>query len=152
MTRLSQVDFIHNQLRLLQSRPAVMRRFESEYRTIADETKPVWIRHAAIWKLKSSLRPCFQELGLHVEQFRYEELVSKADKVIRTLLEACHLPASTQPKRSEAVYVGFGPGGTDRTRPLDMSSLSMWNGLLDASQQADVLDVAGNAAASFGYG
>ncbi len=152
MARLRHVDFVRNQLRLLNDRPVLIERFAMEYLLIANEAHPQWIRQAAIWRIKSNMAPIFKEAGITVTQFKYEDLVCEPDRMISLLLEGCHLPDAAEPRRAHCVYVGFGPGGTDRTRPIDAASLSVWESGLDEEQQAEIIRIAGASARSFGYG
>lgn len=152
MARLSHIDFVGNQLRLLNDRPELIERFTAEYRLLADEAQPQWIRQAAIWNIKSSMAPTFRQAGICVTQFRYEDLVCEPDRMISRILDECHLPDSAEALRSHALYRGEGPGGTDRTRPIDATSLFVWQSDLDEAQQADVIHITGASARSFGYG
>jgi Sulfotransferase family len=152
MTRLSQIDFIGNQLCLLAERPGTAALFEAELRTLANAAAPLWVRHAAIWKVKSGLMPEFQRCGLAVHQFRYEDLVREPQATCRHLLSACDLRVVGELARPEVVYRGFGPGGTDRMRPIDQAALLNWERDLDTSREADILHIAGQLAKNFGYG
>jgi len=71
--------------------------------------------------------------------------------VIVQILASCGLSASPETREPDASYVGLGPGETDRTRPIDAYSLSKWKELLNPQQEADILDIAGETARSFGY-
>jgi hypothetical protein len=151
MARLSTVDFVGNQLRLLEQRPEVASRFQRECRTMSDGAAPPWVRHATMWKIKSGLAPQFERAGMNVYQFRYEDLVRDPGAASIRLTSACDLLALGVAWRPEAAYVGHGPGGTDRTRPVDRASLREWQSHYDARQQADILRAAGELARSFGY-
>jgi hypothetical protein len=152
MARLSHVDFIRNQLRLLEECPETASQFEEERRTMADVAAPLWVRHATIWKVKSGLAPKFKRSGVAVHQFRYEDLVQEPHATAADLLNACDLPVGGENGRPEAAYLGYGPGGTDRTRPIDKASLLNWRSDLNKAQEVDILRVAGELAKKFGYG
>ena len=151
MGRLGHIDFIGNQLRLLNDRPGMRERFAAECRLIENETQPRWIRQAAIWDVKSSMGPDYRQAGFPVTQFKYEDLVREPDRLISTILKGCHLSESDEARCSHDAYVGHGPGGTDRTRSIDAESLCNWETWLDERQQADVIPIAGASARNFGY-
>jgi len=151
MARLRHIDFVGNQLRHIEERPSVAAELEAERQALADDRKPPWVRYATVWKVKSGLAPRFRQFGLPVHQFRYEDLVQDPDSVVRDLSHCCGLDDSTLLTGFNGVYVGYGPGGTDRTREIDQAVLRNWNACLDAEREADVLSVAGPLARSFGY-
>jgi Sulfotransferase family len=151
MARLGTIDFVGNQLRLLEQRPQIASRFQSERQVMSDEAAPLWMRHAAIWRIKSGLGPQFERAGISVYQFRYEDLVSEPKIASARLLNACDLPALGDAWRPETAYLGHGPGGTDRTRPVDRASLLEWRSHYDTRQQDDILRAAGELARRFGY-
>jgi hypothetical protein len=152
MAQLDRIDFVRNQLRLLDQRPGVVRHFAAEYQIIANEEEPRWIRQAAVWKIKTNMAEFFQQAGLPTTQFKYEDLVRDPERVISAILEGCHLSQSTETLRPHEFYIGHGPGGTDRARSIDAGSLFNWERLLDEVQQADIIRIAGALGRKFGYG
>jgi protein-tyrosine sulfotransferase len=151
MRRLGHIDFVANQLRLLTERPAMRERFAAEHFIIEDEAQPSWIRQAAVWSIKSSIAPFYEKSGLTVTQFKYEDLVCEPDRVISAILTGCCLRESDETRCAHRIYIGHGPGGTDRTRAIDAASLSSSNAWLDSAQQAHVMRTVGAWARNFGY-
>ncbi len=152
MARLDGIDFVGNQMRLMQQRPATAAEYAAELRVIADPDQPVWVRRAVVWRVKSGRAAAFAGHGIPTCQFRYEDLTAGPEAVVADLLRTCGLPSSSAALCAHESYRGRGPGGTDRTRAVDSASLRAWDGVLDAAQQADVLRAAGPLAAEFGYG
>jgi hypothetical protein len=150
MMRLSERDFVGNQLHLIGERPWMMAVFGPEQETLASEQEPLWIRRAALWKIKSGLAPEFREAGLPVFQFRYEDLVQRKE-IVGEMLSHCGLEFAEETLNPELAYVGKGPGKTDRTRPIDGDSLQSWKQYLDDAKEADVLRISNPLAESFGY-
>jgi hypothetical protein len=150
MMRLEGKDFAGNQLRLIGKRDGTVDAFLPEQEMLASDKEPLWVRCAAVWKIKTGLAPAFRQAGLPVFQFRYEDLVQKQG-VVAEMLEHCGLAATSETLNPETAYTGKGPGGTDRTRPVDTDSLSIWKDYLDESQTADVMRVSSPLAGTLGY-
>jgi hypothetical protein len=150
MARLDHIDFVGNQLRLIDQRPATAAEFRAERQTLANDHESPWVLHATLWKVKSGLAPKFRRSGLPVYQFRYEDLV-RDPGAVADLLNGCGLAHGAVPGAFDAVYVGSGPGGTVRTRSIDQAALMSWKTHIDGEKEADVLRVAGPLAKSFGY-
>jgi hypothetical protein len=143
-------DFGNRQLRLLVKRLSSGVKFDREREMLASKSEPLWARCATVWKIKTGLAPRFREAKLDVFQFRYEDLVQRRD-LTEELLVHCGLERGMDAFSPEAVYQGKGPGGTDRTRSIDDSSLQSWSDCLDASKEADVMRISHPLALSFGY-
>ncbi len=151
MARLSHIDFIGNQLRLLDDHPEMVHSFAEERGRLADATLGATARRATIWRLKSDLARWWGEAGLQVRQFRYEDLVADPSGVLASLERHACLAESRPSARPEDAYVGVGPGGTDRTRAVDRISADGWRAELSPSEESEVFAFAGPAAAKFGY-
>jgi hypothetical protein len=89
--------------------------------------------------------------GIGVHQFHYEDLVRDPQREITRILQACALDASPAVFAPERAYVGFGPGGTDRTREIDERSLHAWCSVLDDTQEREVMHTVGEFARRLGY-
>ena len=150
MTRLASIDFLGNQLRLMEQRPAVKRQYSSDIERMADETEPLWTRQAVLWRVKSGRKDDFERAGLPVYSFRYEDLIGNSKSVVASMLDACGLDRLEQALTAHLSYVGHGPGGTDRTRSIDSTSLPLQNAFSDV-QKADILRAAEPLASSLGY-
>ena len=151
MARLGHIDFLGNQLKLVRERPLMMARYAEDYARMADETASPWIRRAVLWRLKSGRAADFESTGLAVFTSPYENLVAAPRATATELMAACGF---TDPERTPAahtVYVGTGPGDTDRTRPVDAASLDGWRAALSPAQEIDVLAAAQPLAGRLGY-
>ncbi|MDB5027962.1 MAG: uncharacterized protein JWO66_1651 [Candidatus Eremiobacteraeota bacterium] len=151
MAKLPHIDFVNNQMRLIDERPAAATAYGAERRTMGDESEPLWVRQATMWRVKSGRARDFARSGIPVHRFRYEDLVTDPDAVIARLLDACGLPASALPSRAHTAFVGYGPGDTDRTRPIDEASVSRWRDSHDEARGFDILRAAGPLATRLGY-
>jgi hypothetical protein len=151
MKRLSHIDFVGNQMRLMCERPRIAERYACDVRTLQDAAVPPWVRQATVWRVKSGRAPDFEARSLKVSRFRYEDLVHEPDAVIARVLADCELTPSGCVERWTSAYTGTGPGGTDRTRAIDASSLASWRAVLSPAQQSDVLAAAAPLAAANGY-
>jgi hypothetical protein len=151
MTRLQNIDFLGNQLRLIAQRPKTVARYAAECAHMASETETPCNRRAVLWRVKSGRASDFSRAGLPVQLFHYEDLVSRPQAKIPSLLEACGLEESERAFAAHTVYRGLGPGATDRTRAIDVASLDAWRSVLSPPQQADILDAAQPLAGLLGY-
>jgi len=151
MARLSDIDFVGNQCRLIESHERVRFEYPDELALLKDETASVWSRRGALWRIKSSCAPRFRAHGVDVFQLRYEDLVGDPGRVIGELVAQCGMAPSDAPLSAETHYVGTGPGETDRTRRVDARSLESWRTELSAAAERDVMAAAGALAHAFGY-
>ena len=150
MAMLSDIDFIGNQLRLIAERPVVTARHGAEVVRLGDDRIPLWIRQTILWKMKSDQREYFDREGLYVHWFRYEDLIGGPSDVLAPVLEMCGLDPHGA-SRAYCIYVGYGPGHTDRTRPVDATSIAKWREVLTPAQQADIMRAAEPLAGRIGY-
>ncbi len=151
MARLGAVDFVANQVRLMRERPRIAERYERDLRVLVDGGASLTARRAVLWRVKSGRAPDFEARRMRVSRFRYENLVRRAQDVIAHVARDCELPASSMLDDWNSAYTGFGPGGTDRGRAIDTSSLVSWTSLLSAQQCAEVLEAAQPLAELHGY-
>ncbi len=150
MANLSHIDFVGNQKRLIEKHHAIKKEFHKELKMIADKSLPLWKRRTLVWKIKTGLAPKFHQMGLSVHQFRYEDLVQSPKKIIENISSFCFGDRSLL-HNTNNTYIGFGPGGTDRTRPIDYSSLVTWKTTLSDEQEADILQAAKPLIERFNY-
>lgn len=68
MQRLSSINFVENQLRLMKKNPLIIAQFQDEFEILEDTRQPYWKRAAIVWKIKSGLATQFTRLGLPVFQ------------------------------------------------------------------------------------
>jgi hypothetical protein len=143
-------DFASRQLQLLDRQSGSNSDFSLEREMLACESKPIWIRCANVWKIKSGLAPKFQEAKLAVYQFRYEDLIRRRE-IVGELLRHCGLSGNGAALNPASEYKGKGPGGTDRTRSIDDQSIQNWSDCLDLSKEVDVMQASHPLAKRFGY-
>lgn len=151
MARLSNIDFLGNQRKLIESHERVRDAYRDELALLKDERASVWRLRGVLWRIKSGCAPRFRARGLSVLQVCYEDLVRNPGGVIRDLVAQCGLAPSDAPLSAETHYEGTGPGGTDRTRGVDALSLESWRTELSAAAEHDVMEAAGELARTFGY-
>jgi hypothetical protein len=116
-----------------------------------DPAQPPHVRHACVWRIKSSLRDRFVEHRLVTWRFRYEDLVSDPSGVCRHLAAEAGIRFVDDMLSHEDVFVGHGPGETARTRPVDTSSIEKWRSELTAHQVSDIVTLARSEMVALGY-
>jgi len=151
MMRLDQIDFVGNQRKLLESHPDSGTQFAGVIETFADESISLWVKLAILWKTKTAMAAQFAAAGTTPFQFRYEDMIRRPADIVDGLSAFCGFDDGQIPKQPHAVYVGQGPGGTDRTRAIDSHSLYKWQTTLNVSQVADIMRVAALLAEKFSY-
>ncbi|HEV2363483.1 MAG TPA: sulfotransferase [Caulobacteraceae bacterium] len=147
MARLSHIDFIANQLELLDAHPQTASEFSAERACLADASLSPAARRAIIWRLKSGLAHKFEACGLSVFRFRYEDLVAAPDRLARRLAEFAGLTFDPSMLDLAKAYVGMDHGGTDRTRKISPRPAPR----PDVRADAEVLAHAGPLASRLGY-
>ncbi len=123
MARLKHIPFVENQLKLLETHPRIQALYRSEYAVLNDTNESDEVRRAALWVIKTGLIDQFRKTGLPLYHFRYEDFVSHSDEHCQQMAEASALPNHPNLASHHTIYVGTGPGGTERTRPIDRQSL-----------------------------
>ncbi|MGC1497465.1 MAG: sulfotransferase [Sulfitobacter sp.] len=151
MLRLKNINFVENQRRFLKGHPEVSARYQAAFDVIDDEDAPLWERAAKVWMIKSDLAQMFVDQGLQVLQFTYEDFVAAAFEWTDKIRRFCDLNDAGTACAHEGIYKGQGPGGTDRQRPVDATSLGHWQQDLDAELALGILTAAQPVAARFGY-
>ena len=151
MRRLSHIEFVDNQIRLIRENPEIIDMFENELGILEDKGQPHWIRAATVWKIKSILAPEFKRCGLPVFQFLYEDLVTRPDLWIQSMMTFCGIAQSETPRNHGSIYLGTGPGGTDRKRAVDSGGIASWVSELDRTAASEILHAAQPLATKFGY-
>ncbi len=151
MQRLSHINFVENQMRLIRKTPDIESMFESEFRILDDADCPHHIRAAIIWRIKSGLTSKFEKRGLPVLQFLYEDLVRSPDLWISKMLEFCGFSPSDKPRHHETIYQGIGPGETKRRRAIDTGGVTGWTASLSKTVAAEIVETAQPLSGAFGY-
>ena len=142
---------VTNQIRLINRFPRIAKRFAAELSILEDSNIQPHRKMAAVAKVKMSLVETFHQTGLHVLTVRYEDLVSDPNDWCSRLTAHAHMPPSGLCRRHHEVMRGLGPGRTERSRPVDRSSVARWITALTPQQEADVWEIAGELLDNLGY-
>lgn len=151
MLRLSNINFVENQAARIRNTPQIEVLFPDEVAVINDADAPYWLRAAKVWQIKSGLQAPFTQAGIPVFDFRYEDLVQDPSRYIAEIGAFSGLSGSNALFAHQDIYVGEGPGGTDRTRAVDRTSERSWSDTLDDATAAQVLAAVQPLAGQFGY-
>ncbi len=151
MLRLKNINFVENQRRFLQGHPKLITDYQSAFGVIDDDTSPLWKRAAKVWMIKSDLAQIFVDQALPLLQFTYEDFVAAPFEWTDKIRTYCNLNGAGAACAHQGVYIGKGPGGTDRQRPVDAISLRHWQQDLSADLAANILAASQPVATRFGY-
>lgn len=124
MARLSNIPFVKNQIKLLQHYPEIQTRFCHPFKTLTDEAAAPELRRAALWYIKTALVEQYRQTTLALHAFHYEDFVKDSVSHSRSIAALAALDHHDNMLNHHRCYVGEGPGGTDRTRPIDRQSLT----------------------------
>lgn len=151
MERLSNINFVDNQCRLIAQKPNIQAIRKQDLNVLNDQDQPDWIRAATVWKIKSGLAPEIQNAGLHVFQFRYEDIVADPDQWVQRMSAFCDYEFRVERQTKSNVYKGLGPGDTDRSRTVDEAGIASWQLHMDSRKAAEILTAAEPLAGNFNY-
>jgi hypothetical protein len=151
MQRLAHIDFVERQRGFIAARPTLAARYPAQVAVLEDVAAPRWARAAQVWAIKSDLGDTFEAEGLPVLQFNYEAFVADPAPWSEKVLAFCGLRDAAKAVAHQDVYKGLGPGGTDRQRPVDATSLAQWQRDLDPGTACAILEAAQPVAAKHGY-
>ncbi len=150
MAQLGHIDFLGNQLRLLQAQPERLRAaYAADLDVLADTARSDWTRRGVVWRVKTGRADAFRRAGLPVLDFAYERLATEPQATVTALCEACGYKSPLP--SVYGVYRGEGPDGADRTREVDDASLKRWRDRLPAQAADEVMAAAAPLAAAMGY-
>ena len=133
MIKLPNIPFIENQIRWLKYTPEVAHQFKCELQALSSRNTSKPSKLAIIWKIKSNLQSEFKSVGLPVLSFSYRNLITNRNEIICRIAEQAGLDLHENMTQHHTVYKGYGPGGTQRDRPLDSNSLNHWRNSLPAA-------------------
>lgn len=122
-----------------------------ELALLRDETQPFHVRGALIWRMKFKLIEQIRAAGCRPYVFRYEDLVADHERIVSELAQHAGLSMAPEMMAHESAYKGFGPGYTDRQRPLDTMSLDSWRSRLDPGEAEEIAKVARSEMEALGY-
>ena len=151
MARVRGKQIVARECAMMSRRPALAAEFGAELSLMQSTGTPDHVKQALVWRIKSSLGDRFRSSGWPVLQFQYEELISEPRRYCNELAEISGLPFDLNMLNHDRVLNGFGPGRTDRTRPIDDLSVSRWSKELSPMQVEDVLEIAAPVMQVLGY-
>lgn len=140
MQRLEHIPMVENQISRLRAAPELCVKFASDLQRLEAKDTTRTRKMAIIAKIKMALDTTFSEAGLPVHHLRYETLVTQPDESISGLLDHAQLAQSDACGRFHKFMRGWGPGLTDRTRPIDTLSKNNWATRITAAEQAEIWD------------
>ncbi|NNE57671.1 MAG: hypothetical protein HKN36_06145 [Hellea sp.] len=151
MEKLNHIDMVGNQIKRLKENPSVHKIFESDLKSLEKNQAHKHIQRAIIWRMKSGLAKNFEKVGLNPIVFKYEDLIVDKAAVSERITDHIGLPFDNKIIRHEKFFRGMAPGLTERTRPVDDSSMMKWKNRLGPRQEKEVLATAGKLARDYEY-
>jgi len=151
MASLAHIPMVENQVRLIKQHKRLAEELRDELAILEDELVSHHIKCALVWRIKSCLYQRFIKSGVPTLKVRYEDLVANPAPVCSDLADHVGLNLEDQMLAHETVFTGFGPGETDRSRPIDPLSVDRWPLRLTRAQEADILKIAGSTMEELGY-
>ena len=151
MQRLTSVPMIKNQIRWMKMAPKVASEFAASLQLLEDSSASDHVKRAEIWRVKTLLMSGYGKYNLTPHIVRYEDIIANSEAVIAGLLSSVNLPDADVVSSYNQEMIGFGPGGTDRTRAIDGASLQSWKHSLSATDARDVLVIAGELLHKYDY-
>lgn len=106
---------------------------------------------AFCWRLKQELLSLYSRL--HVSHFlvRYEHLVRNPEDTLRQVLSFLTLPWDDAVLHHDRLHQGIAVGDTDRSRPIESSSIGKWQTFLTHDDLRLIESLCGQMAAKYGY-
>ncbi len=151
MTKLDHIPMIEKQVSLIRRHPDLAAELADDLNQLTDEAVPVHVRRAIVWRIKSTMQDRFEARGLPVLSFRYEDFVADAPAFCPRIAKHAGLTPDPAMLSHQSTYRGFGPGMTERARPVDGKSLATWSERLSSDQQQDILRITGAEMKALGY-
>lgn len=151
MLKLKHIPMVENQIKLIRQNKELMVRFRDELTLLEDSEVRLYAKMALIWRIKTALYDRFLECGLPTFVFKYEDLINETEKTVVNIAQHAGLRFDDLMMSHEIVYKGFGPGMTDRSRPIDNLSIDSWIENLNEEQDKEILRIAGKLAEKFNY-
>lgn len=152
MTKLDHIPMIQNQITLIRRHCDLAADLTDDLKQILDKTVPKHIKRAIIWRIKSTMQGRFEACNLPVLSFRYEDFVADTQCFCPRIAERVGLAPDLAMLSHQSIYHGFGPGMTERARPVDRKSLVMWSERLSPEEEQDILRITSTEMKALGYG
>ena len=151
MLNLPKIPFVRNQIRFAAKAGFIEEQFPDEWAMLMDEDVGTPVKMALIAKIKMSLAGNFEDAGLSVFQVKYEDLTTSPREYVTRMCQHIGVPFSENCLEHQQKIIGYGPGGTDRSRPIDSRSISKWRRHLTDEAESAIWDVVGEYYEHLGY-
>lgn len=106
---------------------------------------------ALCWRLKQELLPLYEQFQIRHHVVRYEDLVREPEETIEKVLSFVDLPFHLDVMRHHQLHSGTAIGETDRSRPIDPTSVGRWKSFLNASDLQIIDALCGDVAEDYEY-
>ncbi|MBE8233640.1 MAG: sulfotransferase [Endozoicomonadaceae bacterium] len=151
MLKLSHINFVENQLKLLNNYPLLLTEFKYEIAIMADKSQALHLRNANLWIIKSSLSERFIDLGIPTYICKYENLITNIGDTCHLIAKHCRIPFHELMLSHQTIYQGIAQGQTSRTRSVDKQSLNKWESSFNGDQQQQILTMTKAYMRKLGY-
>lgn len=151
MQKLVHIKMLDNQIRRIEAVPALAERFSDDLERLKDDTVSKHRKHAIVARIKMQLSEAFAGAGIDTCVLRYEDLVSDPEASTGKMLATAGLAPSDDCLNYPSVMRGWGPGFTERTRPVDGNSRKNWMDRLSEDEEAEIWSEVGGFMESLGY-
>ena len=141
---LTSVPMIRNQTRRLKEHTELSAEFSDVVRHLENPDVPDSHKAALIWSVKTGMYRRFSDAGLAPFVFRYEDLISEAESLIRAMLMHCGLSPQHDVMNYPDILKGMGPGNTSRQSAIQTLSLNKWKDRFTQEDEAEILKIAGD--------
>lgn len=151
MQHLPQIPFVENQIKFFRRAGFIEKEFPDLWAKLMDGSVSKPVKMALVARIKMSLAQNFESAGVPVRQVRYEDLVLRPKKTLSGVLHHVGLLFDEKCLSHGEILQGHGPGGTDRTRPVDAHSVSKWRTQLDPEMEEAIWAEVGEFYETLGY-
>lgn len=146
MAQLSQIPMVENQIRWMQKTPDLPAWAQNDLTQLEGTALSDNEKRALVWKIKTALATEFRSLGPRYTRVVYEELVRSPDAVLHLLSHHTGLSDHPNLRDHHSIFVGFGPGKTNRERSIDAASIGKSHATLTNHERSKVMKQAGEVA------
>jgi hypothetical protein len=151
MARLGHVPMADRQAEYLSSRPYLQQWYAKELVILRDKAQPLHVRRALVWRIKTMMYQKMSVVGIPTFSFRYEDLIANQGRLVLAMAQHVGLAPSEQMLAYPKVFRGWGPGLTERKRPIDDASLETWRDSLSQEELQQVVELTRCDMETLGY-
>ena len=151
MLKLSHIDFVGNQLALLQKVPDLFKEFWAETTILANQDQQPYINYALLWRIEAGLYQQFVDRDLVTYLCRYEELIAATDATCKKITDTLNIPDADLMISHDSIYSVVALEGTDGERLIDKQTLPTWPSKLSNRQARTILSISQSTLPSLGY-